>query len=91
MHGTHARPDAAPCPHAASKLPRRPASNTQQRAQRAPPLQRGSPGMRINNPSFHSASADGRQQALGRSYNHIYAVYDNAQCYPAYIIHYDVE
>jgi hypothetical protein len=51
--------------------------------------QLGRPQMRICNRGFHGVSSTGAA-TVARSPNDIYAVYDNAQCYPAFIVHYDM-
>jgi hypothetical protein len=44
--------------------------------------------MRICSPGFHGVSNTGAA-VVGRTANDIFAVFDNHQAYPAYIVHYD--
>ncbi|KIY93291.1 hypothetical protein MNEG_14671 [Monoraphidium neglectum] len=52
-------------------------------------IELGRPGMRICNNSFHGVSNGGGGK-VGRGFNDIYAVFDNSQAYPGYIVHYDL-
>jgi len=66
-----------------------PADLTNQQTQTPRPNQIGRPGMRICNPGFHGVSNSGAQRVTNGA-NDIYAVFDNHQCFPEYLVHYDV-